>query len=406
LESQKIEAEQALFKLAEEVERLRSEEPIAPPVVQQVLSEADEQLVRSHHDKHMALLAKIDELREDLDAEKTRSRQMERRAVDAEFSLRKMSDIDRSRSGLDAGVTSRHFDMDASRVLPTDCLIGLSGEDALMETKRVVESKVREVESLEDETLRLREELNEEKQRVIKLKQAAQSRKVAWKEELQTLAEELGSKQRLEEEVIHLRRAHARSREEVSAYADREASSRSDADRLHQQLRAQAATVEELNSELSSCRRGNAPSSKTSSGSPGRNAEELEILTQVVGGQLVAVEQELTQQVQKNSQHAQLLDLFMMHAQRPLAAIRHACRQFAANGEAGMDMWKRQVPPMYEPSVQDLQGNLVKMVTLLRFAADVLEARTRHQQSDHGLMKGVHDSTEYATSWIRGKMET
>lgn len=370
LESQKIEAEQALFKLAEEVDRLRSEESIAQPVVQHVLSEADEQLVRSHHDKHMALLAKIDELREDLEAEKTRSRHMERRAVDAEFSLRKTSDIDRSRSGVDGGLTH-------------------------------------EVESLEDETLRLREELNEEKQRVITLKQAAQSRKAAWKEELQKLAEELGSKQKLEEEVIRLRRAHARSREEVSAYVDREATSRSDADRLHQQLRAQAATVEELNSELSTCRRGNAPSSKTSSGSPGRNAEELEIITQVVGGQLVAVEQELTQQVQKNSQHTQLLDLFMMHAQRPLAAIRHACRQFAANGEAGMDMWKRQVPPMYEPSVQDLQGNLVKMVTLLRFAADVLEARARHQQqSDHGLMKGFHDSTEYATSWIRGKMET
>ena len=57
----------------------------------------------------------------------------------------------------------------------------------------------------QDENLKLREELNASKKRVIELKQAAHQRKLTWKEELDKITEELSSKQKLEGEVAAMR---------------------------------------------------------------------------------------------------------------------------------------------------------------------------------------------------------
>merc|ERR1711972_588448 len=114
----------------------------------------------------------------------------------------------------------------------------------------------------------------------------------------------------------------------------------------------------------------------------------------------MAVEQELTRQVQQTSQ---LLELFLQHTLGPLTVLRRTCRRIAASGDAGRDAWMKQAPPLHETDVSELKENLVKVVNILRFAADVLEAREHHNPSvaEAGLAERIEESKEYATGWLK-----
>lgn len=233
--------------------------------------------------------------------------------------------------------------------------------DELSETLRTLKTSRNEVISLEDETLRLREELNCEKQKVIELKKAAHSRAAAWKEELHKITEELSAKQQLEKEVAQLRTDQARCRKELSLLHDREAAARKEAAKLHKELEGHAV------------------------GKMGAR-EEMELLSTVVGGQLVAVEQELTRQMKKSSQ---LFEHFLRHAQEPLETLRRVSKRVAATGAAGRGLWMRSAPPHFEAAEHDLGASLSKIVDLLRFAAEVLEAQEQKQLFDQQQQAGL-----------------
>jgi len=365
LSTEKEEADAQLAYLHEEIERLRTSQAAAPPTpVRQGPVEPKEQ-IRSRHEQQLALMAKLDDYRKDLEQEQQRSRIFEQRAAEAEKQNRRLSlDIDRSRGerGGSFGGSDVDFLLGSRRPYQASFTsgtssIGGSGEPAagdLQEAQLSLETSRKEVLSLEDETLRLREELNNEKQKVIQLKRAATSRGAAWKEELQKLTEELTQKQRLEEEVAQLRKDNIRFRKELGQVSEREVASRREATRLQQELL-------EARSEKSDARHTVAEKEK-----------EMEILSKCVGGQLVAVEQELTNQMKKNSQ---LFELFLEKAHEPLTGLRRSCRKIAASGTAGRELASRQVPVLFEVNVHELQSNLAKIIDLLRFSTEVLEAR-------------------------------
>lgn len=400
LSTEKEEADAQLAFLHEEIERLRSSQAAAPttPVRQGPVEPAEQ--VRSRHNQQLALMAKLDDLRRDLEQEQQRSRMFEQRAAEAEKQNRRLSmDIDRGRGerggslggsdvDLPLGSSSRRHFQASYTSGPGS--IGGSGESApgdCQEARLSLEATRKEVLSLEDETLRLREELNNEKQKVIQLKRGATGRAAAWKEELQKLTEELTQKQRLEEEVSQLRREISRFRKELGQVSEREVASRREATRLQQEL---------LEARSEKSRAHNTVAEKE---------QEMEILSKCVGGQLVAVEQELTNQMKKNSQ---LFELFLEKAHEPLTGLRRSCRKIAASGASGRELASRQVPVLFEVNVHDLQTNLAKIIDLLRFSTEVLEARDvreeqyaqqRRQQQQRPQSSGVMEDT--ARSWMK-----
>jgi len=389
--SEKEQAEQQLAELHEEIERLQSTQAAGttPACARQGPVEPREH-IRSRHEQQLALMAKIDDLRGDLQQEQERSRALEQRASKAERMNRRLSaELDRSREFPGSAELDCTWNTATGSRRPCKATSSSSdAHDELNETRHSLESSRREVVSLEDETLRLREELNGEKQKVIELKRAAHSRGAAWKEELQKITEELTIKQRLEEEVAHLRLEQARFRKELDLLTEREVGARREAARLQQEVVEARAAKQDARSEVA------------------EKVEEMQILSTVVGGQLVAVEQELTQQMKKSSQ---LLELFLHRAHEPLAVLRRSCQRIASSGVAGEELWTRAVPPLFEANVHDLHANLSKIVDLLRFVADVLEARERQQQEDQqhqqqrdpGVYERLEEGKEYAKAWMK-----
>mmetsp|Transcript_27755 Transcript_27755/g.83651 ORF Transcript_27755/g.83651 Transcript_27755/m.83651 type:complete len:383 (-) Transcript_27755:147-1295(-) len=265
----------------------------------------------------------------------------ELRRVHHEKQLAFMATIDSLRSELDqerARADAFERDRNSGQAGPE--------QDSSMQTARAsYERKCREVRALEDETLQLREELNREKHKVVEMKKAANSRASQWKEQLEQITGELAQKQRLEEENQQLRVEQALLRKEY-ATMKRE--------------------VERLRSEVSEARARR-----------GGHFEELDILSNTMAGQLHKVEQELSDQAQRN---AQLLELFLRHIQQPLSSVQRCCRQMTLqSGDAfeltGLRLLRdREVPPLSDVGVHDLKGNLVRIVNLVRYAAEVLEA--------------------------------
>jgi len=279
-------------------------------------------------------------LRNDLHQEQMKSRSLEKRAAET-------PDLDCTRV-FDFGgrhPNRAHADIDTTIAY-----------DELEETRRNLGRKQSTVRSLEDDNLKLREELNQEKQKVLELKRGAHNRTMQWKAELQKITEEVESKQRLEEDVARLRDEMGRLVNELSLCMEREKNLKRDVDMLRRENQEAHAVTNEVRHQAAG------------------KAEEMELLSSVVSGQLVAVEQELTQQLQKSSE---LVEQFISHAYEPLSVIRATCQHIATSGEAGPSPGTRVVPPLFDANAENSQTSLVKIVNVLRYSADVLEA---HQQ--------------------------
>lgn len=364
LREEKTALEDALARMAEEVEMARAEQNEAPKVP----AKMDDKAVRTHHEKHLALLSQLDEYRSDLRQEQSRSRALEKRACAAE------ADVLAWRASCpERGALALDRDLDLDLDLTQRARSPGAAAAAAPEEHR------REIASLQDESTRLREELHREKQRVMELKQAALQRKAAWREELITLTEEIEQKQRLEEEVVELRQSQARLREELRAGASMAVGSghRSAARRMSAPIPPSAGHRQDSRSGL----------------------EEMQQLSRTVGVQLVAVEQELARQVKKTGLYAQIVGNFLQEALEPLSVLRQVCRHIAATGEAGDTIWMSQVPGLFEAG-EDASACLGKTVTFLRFAAAASEAQHRRRQRDASVLRGIEETAEYAKGWL------
>jgi chromosome segregation ATPase len=381
LTNEKDEAVQRLAKLTEEVERLRSrgpgEEAACPDP---------------------ALQARIDSLKSDLEQEESKSRDFEKRASEAELANQRLTaDLDRLRES----TMRAPFELDCTRELtggavrdslmserPTTTTIGRPtcdpSVDELLATRRSLDAKTEELRTLEEESVKLRTELNGEKQKVIDLKAAAHNRGAAWKEELAKITDELASTQRLEEEVAKLRLERQSYDNNLAVVQERETEARKE--------------IEKMQAEIFQARQAR----KRAQHKFTEKAEEMEALSSTVGGQLVAVEEELTKQVQQTSH---LLELFLQHTLSPLTILRRSCKRIAAQGPSGNDH-PPTAPPLHNADVNDLQNNLVKMVNILRYASDILDARDQIQSQKGGkdVISRIDELNETAKGWLQTVM--
>lgn len=106
-------------------------------------------------------------------------------------------------------------------------------------------------------------------------------------------------------------------------------------------------------------------------------ADELKHLSGTFGRQLQSVEQELRRQVHQN---ATTQELFLKHLRGPIERVLQACQHMAASGP--LTLRTRCAPPALDEKDQDLHSQLVKIVDIMRFAADVLEAYKNWGGSD------------------------
>mmetsp|Transcript_72154 Transcript_72154/g.208980 ORF Transcript_72154/g.208980 Transcript_72154/m.208980 type:complete len:394 (-) Transcript_72154:42-1223(-) len=284
-------------------------------------TEDSAELVRIHHEKQLALMSTIDSLRSDLQSERERAdaAEAERRAARADL-------LDATQRSVAVGGSER----EASKQLAA--------------ARADLEKKSEAYRELEEEAIKLREALNEEKQKVLELKRAARSRASAWKEQLEEIKGDVEMKQQLERENEVLKQELAISKKELGIMRNE---------------------IERLRTELKESRKRG-----------GEKVEELDILSTTMAGRITEVEQELNAQAQKSSH---LFELFLRHLQEPLHVLRRCCRQSALQFASSLDdslqeLSLRDAPPVCEVNMHDLKGNLVKVVNLLRYAADVLEA--------------------------------
>mmetsp|Transcript_37799 Transcript_37799/g.95833 ORF Transcript_37799/g.95833 Transcript_37799/m.95833 type:complete len:365 (-) Transcript_37799:93-1187(-) len=328
------ESARRLAELSSEVEHLRAAQGGVPQAASPVQSGPDQpetaaaavvvigELKRLHAEKQLALMATIDSLRHDLESEQARA-------------------------------DARAAELDATR---RGGALGAGGD--------VLERRREEVRALEDETLRLREDLNSEKCKVVELKKAAHGRAAEWKQQLQAIIAELSVKERLEEENRHLRREVEQQRRELVG--------------VRSHARGGGVVKE----------------------------EELDLLSRTMGGQLMVMEQELQTQAAQTAGAQQLLELFLRHSSPPLEVLRRCCRRLAdelGRSATMQDLQEREVPPVNDVNVNDLKGNLVKIINLLRYTADVMEAHDQWQRSKDGVLDGETnlDRTQVG-SWLRG----
>lgn len=211
--------------------------------------------------------------------------------------------------------------------------------------------------SLEDENLRLREDLNASKEKVIELKKAAAARSAAWKTELQTITEELTVKKNLEGEVVSLKEERSRLQQELLLM-------RQQVDRYEKGLGRRDAMakseVETLQSELQQAREDVVKVQSES--------DEFKHLSAKFSQRVQDMEQELKNAVNRNSR---LLELFLKHSERPVEAIRYGCQQIIDRASCPVD-W--ELPVRWMPNENDIQNCLVELVNVLRFAEAVMEA--------------------------------
>jgi len=229
--------------------------------------------------------------------------------------------------------------------------------------------------TLEEQVIKLREELNSEKARCIDLKRKAESRKVAWKAELDKIVKEMREKQRLEEDVANFKEQLQVHREEERQAAERERS-------LVRELEKMRADLTDSQAHVSAGR-----------GDIAEKAQEMEILSTVVGGQLIAVEQELSRKMKEKNN---LMELFIIHIQEPLKVIRRCCTTFVQDGSCGSALWARHAAPLPGPPPSqggpDFTETLKRAIELLRYAAEVLQA---HEESvKQGQIESWHTSIE------------
>mmetsp|Transcript_35573 Transcript_35573/g.83125 ORF Transcript_35573/g.83125 Transcript_35573/m.83125 type:complete len:387 (-) Transcript_35573:8-1168(-) len=355
-------------ELQEEARQLREGAAVAPaaaaPQVGPSPVDLDKSL-RAHHAQTVKLMATIDELRTGLQQEQARAKTLEQsnaaleqRAAAAERELGKA----KSEAYADLDITF-------TDVKGLGTALGTSAGQPLGSG---------EVLSMEEDNLRLREELNATKKKVIALKQAAHQRKVAWQEELAKITEEIDSKRKLEEEVAGLKQHISGLNMDLRGTEDMLNKWRLEAERLQREVTQPGTGVKD-------------------DASVAHKAQEMEIISTKVSEQLLSVEQELTAKLRKSSE---LWELFLVHCQEPIAAIRRWCQDAAASGNAGKDLWMRQSPPMYSADVRNLKANLVNIVEILRYVAEVLAAY-QPQGPEGGVISRLEESTEQAKEWLR-----
>merc|ERR1712091_170140 len=112
------------------------------------------------------------------------------------------------------------------------------------------------------------------------------------KAELDKIVTELREKQRLEEDLANFKEQLHKNREEARQAAERE--------------RGLVRDLERLRAEVADSR----AQGKSSGGYNAERAQEMEILSTVVGGQLIAVEQELSLKMKEKNE---LMELFIVH---------------------------------------------------------------------------------------------
>lgn len=332
---QKQKAEGEVTELTAEVQRLRSSpgssvsgadrSPSASSVVQD--------LVR----------ATIDSLKSDLAEEKTKSRKLQERAA-----------------GLSAQLGSPNA---AADLLESTFTSSTQGTPKGMDLEKTCE--------------RLQEELCRERQKVSDLKRAAQTRAATWKEELAKIQSELSAKERLEKEVVKLREEQTQLLEKLSQSRhggehekDPALPTFGSGLNLHMDAPPPLGEAERLQAKLAQAR-------LDAEHRESQFADELKHLSGTFGRQLQSVEQELRRQVHQN---ATTQELFLKHLRGPIERVLQACQQLAATGP--LTLRTRRAPPALEPKDQDLHSQLVKIVDIMRFAADVLEAYKSLESSD------------------------
>eukprot|EP00930_Biecheleria_cincta_P039925 TRINITY_DN27399_c0_g1_i1.p1 TRINITY_DN27399_c0_g1~~TRINITY_DN27399_c0_g1_i1.p1 ORF type:complete len:442 (-),score=123.22 TRINITY_DN27399_c0_g1_i1:54-1379(-) len=341
---QKQKAEGEVAELTAEVQRLRSSpgssvsgadrSPSASSVAQ---DPRFEDLVR----------ATIDSLKSDLAEEKAKSRKLEERA---------------------AGLSAQLGSPNAAANLPESTFtISPHGTPTSMNLEKTCE--------------RLQEELCRERQKVSDLKRAAQTRAATWKEELAKIQSELSTKEGLEKEVAKLR-------EEQTQLLEKLSQSRHGADHekdpalptfgsglnLHMDAPPPLGEAERLQAKLAQAR-------LDAEHRESQFADELKHLSGTFGRQLQSVEQELRRQVHQN---ATTQELFLKHLRGPIERVLQACQHLAASGP--LTLRTRRAPAALEGKDQDLHSQLVKIVDIMRFAADVLEAYKGLQSSDRAAL--------------------
>lgn len=237
--------------------------------------------------------------------------------------------------------------------------------------------------ALEDEGIRLREALNDEKQRVLDLKRADQERRAAWKVEIRQLETELCDRRELEE--------RCRAAEERSMSAEERAMA---LDWEVTQFREQKAhRYTQGSSELEQLKR-EARERETSRRQLCTDLRHAELESQSLKAQLVrqAAEAVVQQQAQAppGSAHCQawgvalepqrawneceggrplseLVVLFLGHTLEPLAGVARACEAIGAKDG-------QRCPPL--PDVSRMAGGhvaqLTRLLLMLRFFAHSL----------------------------------
>jgi len=404
---EKTEAQQAAIRLAEEVERLRIAKLAAEASAQAALASSGpgfvrESIVGRTKDENEQLQKMLSNMKSTLELEQTRSKKLERQVSIAEEKTQGIADeLERTK------VVTEDLDSTNRTMLGQ-----LSSEDAKLVT--VVQEKQKEVLSLEDELISLREELNVEKKRVIHLKEAAYARNRKWKAELVIISEEIALKLRLEEEVDIQRQAMIRLREDVAIAKDREATFRREAEMSKREVETMKRDVEVANSRAERLQRelvgtkenitqwksavdaaADISQRRRSDNASGHDAEALSFS---VTNELIKLEHELAEQVKSNTRLANLVQLFLEHAVAPLTTVRSTCKNFVATGEANIGVRQRVAPPLHEPKVQDAREALVSIVTLLRFCHEVLQAyqKERSEATFKTQTAALANDTSYA----------
>eukprot|EP00746_Dinoflagellata_sp_MGD_P007599 gnl/MRDRNA2_/MRDRNA2_115070_c0_seq1.p1 gnl/MRDRNA2_/MRDRNA2_115070_c0~~gnl/MRDRNA2_/MRDRNA2_115070_c0_seq1.p1 ORF type:complete len:440 (+),score=146.18 gnl/MRDRNA2_/MRDRNA2_115070_c0_seq1:75-1394(+) len=362
---EKAELEEKQQELNEEVERLRQRNNVLQAQSQQAGG-------RANHEQQLQMMSMIDRLKEELRKEQDDRKVVQRRASDAEIKASVLEkELESTRVELDN--TTRFTPPRRTTANGVDLVERLQGFQDLNSTVNTAMDYTRgnidatqslEYMSLEEQVIKLREELNSEKARCIDLKRKAESKKVAWKAELEKIVKELREKQLLEEELANIKEQMQSHREDARQAAERERNLVREVERLRADVADNRANGKVGKGELDETKVG---------------SQEMEILSKVVGGQLIAVEQELASKMKEKND---LMELFIIHLEEPLKAIRRCCIAYVQDGSCGSSLWARHAPPLPGPPPSqggvDFTETLKRTVELLRYAAEVLRA---HQAS-------------------------
>mmetsp|Transcript_129908 Transcript_129908/g.277385 ORF Transcript_129908/g.277385 Transcript_129908/m.277385 type:complete len:573 (-) Transcript_129908:33-1751(-) len=331
----------------------------------------------------------VQSLREHLDRERQRSSMLEKRATEAEFiAVWLKEEIDRSQQNVPAGASQRSGDEDDSlgctRVVSRG-VDRIPEEDEMEQTRTVTraktgsirrqgslgprstsrqsviqgleeldadqireefqrllnfaEDKENEALDFQEQNLDLREDLNREKQKVIDIMRAQQAThaKASGDEELT---------QWLQEEVAFLRAEAETLREKLSQSGQRERA-------LQKQVRD--LTQLQTSASLDSAR--GAQEQKQF------QAEEMERLSNILGGQLMSVEQELMARAKELS----ALEPFFLQAHTLLADICGMCARF--------EVARSRPPPKLHEKGEDVSTCLSKILDAQRYIESVLKSR-------------------------------